>query len=222
MPRKGASPCTREGGCDDTDYWVSAFGGSLNWIRIAVAIGDDPDVHRLAERLNVRVAEAVGMVVLVLARFPEHAPTGNVAQIPASLVERWAGWEGERGAFDREWRGIFLVDDVWPAWEKHNGAALRDAQAARDRAAEYRRRKANDLLNAPPNGTENGSPNGSPLRTDGRTNITTGGRKRPKPDNGPPPLPFCAECGQGMGKRDPADLKLVILHRPECSRYVVA
>ena len=192
----------------------------MNWIRIAVAIGDDPDVHTLADRLGCRVAEAVGLVVCLLTRFPEHAPDGNLAQIPASLVERWAGWEGTRGEFDAAFRGIFLTDGVWPAWERHNGTALREAESSRLRAAEYRRRQADDLLNRTANGTANGTTDRTHLRTDGRTNLTTG---RSRARNGEPPAPyrtdpFCPECGQPMGKLHPDDTKLVQLHAPTCSR----
>lgn len=181
----------------------------MNWIRVSVMLGDDPRVHTLAAALGVRAAEAAGLLVLLLTKFPEHAPDGNLAHVPASLTERWAGWEGERGAFDAAFRSHFLTDGVWSAWEKHNGAALRDAEASRLRAAEYRRNR----LNSSPDGTANGSQNGtvdrSPLRTDGRTNITTG-RSRAKNGNGhdPPPRPpvplsdglgfappFCAVCG---------------------------
>lgn len=106
----------------------------LNWIRISVALGDDPKVHRLAEALGCRVAEAAGLLVLLLSRFPEHAPDGNLAQIPASLVERWATWDGDRNAFDSAFRSIFLTDaGVWAAWDKHNGRALTKLERDRER-----------------------------------------------------------------------------------------
>jgi hypothetical protein len=121
----------------------------------------------------------VGLVVCTLAKFPEHAPDGNLTQIPPTLIERWAGWEGKRGRFDAELRSIFLTDGVWSAWEKHNGTAMRDAIASRKRAADYRRKQAEELAQSTANGTPNGTANGAHLRTNGRTNITTGGRKRP-------------------------------------------
>ena len=94
---------------------------------------------------------------------------------------------------------------------------MRDAVAARKRAQEYRRRNAEQLLESSGNGTANGSPNGSLLRTNERTNLTTGGRKRgfqqPEPYA---PRPFCESCGGGMGKVNPDDLKLVIIHAEGC------
>jgi len=175
----------------------------LNWIRVAVAIGDDPDIHRLADALGCPVTQSVGLVVLALTKFPEHAPDGNLAQVPDSLIERWAGWDGERGKFAAALRQTFLnPQGVWVAWEKHNGAAMRDALAARARAAEHRRRKANELLDTP-NGTGNGSPNGSPLRTNERTNLTTGGGKRLNSE----PAPY------NLGGNPPKGRTLVIMRR---------
>jgi hypothetical protein len=138
-------------------------------------------------------------------------------------VERWAGWDGERGRFDAELRRIFLKDGVWTSWEKHNGSAMRDAVRARERAAEYRRRNAEQLLESTANGTANGSPNGtgygSVLRTNERTNQTTGGRKRHLNGNDREPYippPFCSACGQGMGKATPDATRLTILHAEGC------
>ncbi len=194
----------------------------MNWIRLAGASADDPDIHELADGLNVRVAEAVGLVVSTLVRFPEHAPDGNLTQLRDSLLERWAGWEGDRGKYAAELRRIFLTDGMWSSWEKHNGAAMRDAMRARERAAEYRRRNAEQLLESTANGTPNATENGSVLRTNERTNQTTGSRKRGFPQ--PEPFktePFCPKCGGGMGKATPDATRLTIIHRETCADAVV-
>lgn len=49
---------------------------------------------------------------------------------------------------------------------------------------------------------------------------TTGSRKRLFHNELAPykPDPFCPECGQGMGKANPDDTRLTLLHTPECSR----
>lgn len=189
----------------------------MNWIRVAVAIGDDPDIHELAARLNVPVAQAVGLVVCTLARFPEHAPDGDLTQLRDSLLERWAGWDGERGQYATELRDIFLTDGIWASWEKHNGAAMRDSAAARKRAADYRRMNAERLAESTANGTPNGTPNGSLLRTNERTNLTTGGRKRLF-HNEPPAAnaPWCVEC-QGVVVQQANGLPKKV-HTLECSR----
>lgn len=169
--------------------------------------------------MDVRVAEAVGLVVSTLGKFPEHAPDGNLAAVPPSLVERWAGWEGERGRYHAALHEHFLNDHgVWGAWEKHNGAAMREAEASRERARKWRtERLENDARTA--YATPNGTPDRTPLRTDGRTNQTTGSRKRGYPQ--PEPFktdPFCPECGQGMGKANPDDTRLTIVHKKGCTR----
>ena len=196
----------------------------MNWIRVAVAIADDPDIHLLAAALGVRVAEAVGLVVGLLTKFPEHAPDGSLATVPDSLVERWAGWDGERGAFAPEFRRLFLTDDgVWSAWEKHNGAAMRDAQASRERAAAYRRRQADALLDSAANGTPNGSADGSHLRTDVRTNKRTVGASAKTATYAPGHVnlsaaPFCHECGDGELREVKGQRRPVRCHLPTCSR----
>jgi hypothetical protein len=189
----------------------------MNWIRVAVAIGDDPDIHELAGRLNVPVSQAVGLVVCTLARFPEHAPDGNLTHLRDSLLERWAGWDGEKGQYATELRDIFLTDGVWASWEKHNGSAMRDAIAARKRASDYRRQTAERLAESTANGTPNGQANGSLLRTNERTNQTTGGRKRPF-NNEPPAVnaPWCVEC-QGVVVQQANGMPRKV-HTPECRR----
>ena len=125
----------------------------MNWIRVAVGIGDDPRIHAIADMLAVRIPEAVGLVVMLLTRFPEHAPNGSLAGVPDTSVERWGGWSGERGEFANAIRFTFLdADGLWLAWEKYNGAALREAEDARHRMREARRAKK-------PNRSPDGTPN---------------------------------------------------------------
>jgi len=216
--------------------WGLAF-SLMNWIRIAVGIGDDPEIHKLASRLAVTPHEAIGLVVLLLTKFPEHAETGDLSEIPDSLLERWAGWSGERGAFAQGCRETFLNDaGVWEAWEKHNGAALREYKATRERAAEYRRRRAAELLttgDATPDSTAYGKADGTPnrkvLRTDGRTNLTTVGRSRALNGNGTTyapghspanldPPPFCASCGEGELVAVPGQKRPVRRHAAGCTQ----
>jgi hypothetical protein len=190
----------------------------MNWIRIAVAIGDDPDIHDLADALNVPVSQAVGLVVCTLAKFPEHAPDGNLAQLRASLVERWAGWDGERGRFDAELRRIFLKDGVWTSWEKHNGRALQKLERDRERLR-TRREESSDSSASVAHLSRNGR--AVVAGTDGRTDEVQlrGGRKRHLNGNDREPYvppPFCSACGQGMGKATPDATRLTILHAEGC------
>jgi hypothetical protein len=115
----------------------------VNWIRIAVGMKNDASVSRIADACKVRVAEAVGCVVNVLAELPAHARDGNLANTPDRLIEQWAVWEGKRGAFASAFRE-HLTDEncVVRAWEKHNGAAIREADTKREEARKWREKKA--------------------------------------------------------------------------------
>lgn len=193
------------------------WSGCVNWIRVAVGIADDPDVHRLAETLGVRVAEAVGLLVGCLARFPEHAPEGDLRRVPATLVERWAGWEGERGVFDAALRETFLnADGVWESWNKHNGTALKKLERDRERLRQQREERADVMAKLA--GVSRDS-SASVAGTDGRTDeLPKWGRKRGKYEELAPykPEPFCKHCGGGMGKKQETDTRLTIIHREDC------
>jgi hypothetical protein len=185
----------------------------MNWIRIAVAIGDDPDIHELADALGVRVAEAVGLVVGTLVRFPEHAPDGNLGPLRDTLIERWAGWEGDRGRFAIELRRIFLNDEgKWEAWDKHNGKALQKLERDRERLRQKRDESENVAR-------QMRDARAVVAGTDGRTDEVQlrGGYRRkaltPEPFRTDP---FCSTCGGGMGKATEDAKRLTIIHREDC------
>lgn len=184
----------------------------MNWIRVAVAIADDPDIHELADALGVRVSEAVGLVVSTLVKFPEHAPDGNLTQLRDSLVERWAGWEGEKGRYAAELRRIFLTEGVWTSWDKHNGKALQKL----DRDRERLRQKREDMANVA--GLSRDS-RAVVAGTDGRTDeLPKGGWRKRHLTNEPPAAnaPWCVEC-QGVVVQQANGMPRKV-HAPECSR----
>ncbi len=109
----------------------------MNWIRIAVGMQDDPKMADLAEALKVRLPHAVGLVVCTLIQFPDHAIDGDLSRIPASTLERWAGWHGKAGAYSTAFRAVLCTNGVVAAWEKHNGAPIRRSISN----AEYKRQE---------------------------------------------------------------------------------
>ena len=113
----------------------------MNWIRIAVGIMDDPKVQQLADALSVKLPHAAGLLVGVLVQMPDHAADGDLSGISASTVERWAGWHGKAGAFDKHFRLILCTGNTVSQWEKHNGAAIRDAARNAKNAKAYRERQ---------------------------------------------------------------------------------
>lgn len=113
----------------------------MNWIRICVNIADDPAVGAIADACDIPLAEALGGVVAVLCKLPAHAEDGALAGIPDRTLEKWANWEHERGAFARAFREAMCDEHgVVKAWDRHNGSAIREAKAARERMRESRKK----------------------------------------------------------------------------------
>jgi hypothetical protein len=151
----------------------------MDWVAIDVHIAGDAVTHRLADQFRLRVAEAAGLLTLAFAGMAQHAQDGSLTDITDSQIESWALWHGKRGAFATFFRAQ-LTDDTGTvrAWEKYNGAAIREARAARERMQAYRARKRSEReANSTANGSGNGTPNGAPNSTangtrDVRHNLT--------------------------------------------------
>jgi hypothetical protein len=115
----------------------------MNWIRVARNIGTDARVGRVARACGVRRAEAVGLIVNVLTKLPDEARDGNLAGFDTDELEVWAGWECAAGLFGAAFlEHMCTPDRVVRAWEKHNGAAIRDADKARDRMKRAREERS--------------------------------------------------------------------------------
>lgn len=111
----------------------------MNWIRIATKMKGDPRMGALASACKVRIHEAVGLVCCALMEFPDHARDGNLVQVPDVVLEQWALWTGRPGIFAQAFRAQLCDEDgVVRAWEKHNGAAIREADRTRERARAWR------------------------------------------------------------------------------------
>jgi hypothetical protein len=134
----------------------------MNWIRLATTMKGDTSVHQLAHRLTKGdVPKVIGHLQCLLSELPAHARDGDLRAIPDSLLEQWAMWGGKRGAFADAFRTIMCSDrTVVRAWDKHNGAAIREADRNRRNVAAYRERKRND--DDDPTG---GTPARHPVRT---------------------------------------------------------
>jgi len=114
----------------------------MNWIRMATRMKSDPKVGRIAMECGVPMSHAVGLVCCTLMEFPEHARDGDIAHVADVILEEWAGWRGEPGRFSAVFRTQFCdATGLVASWDKHNGAAIREADAARERAATWRETK---------------------------------------------------------------------------------
>lgn len=112
----------------------------MKWVRVAVNIGTDPSVGIIADALGVRRSHAVGLCTLVFVQMPEHARNGDLSGVSASTLETWAGWHGKKGAFAAAFRAhLCTPEGLVKAWDKHNGAAIRESDATRERVANLRK-----------------------------------------------------------------------------------
>lgn len=143
----------------------------MEWVAIDVHIAGDAVTHRLADRFRLRVAEAAGLLTLAFAGMAQHAQEGELADVTDSQIEAWAMWHGKRGAFAAFVREQLCDEDgTVRAWEKYNGANIREAKAARERMREYRaKKKAERERLRSANGSQNGTANGT---RDVRHNMT--------------------------------------------------
>jgi hypothetical protein len=134
----------------------------MPWIRLETGMKRDPRIWLMAEELKRDVGAVVGYVANVLAELPEHARDGDLSQVPDALLEDWALWPGKKGAFARCFTAHLCTDRTVRAWEKHNGSALRAADATRTRVRAYRERNATS--NASGNALRNAASNPSTER----------------------------------------------------------
>lgn len=142
----------------------------MNWIRTAVTMKGDPSVHAIAaECCKGDIPKAIGHLQCLFSELPAHARDGDLSGVSPLTLEQWALWTGKRGAFDRAVRSHLCTTQVLRSWDKHNGAAIRDNDAARERmkarreaGREAKQQQQQQLDREPtPKRSANGSANGS-------------------------------------------------------------
>jgi hypothetical protein len=106
----------------------------MNWIKMAVSMKGDPSVHGIAKDCCKHdIAKAIGHLQCFFAELPAHARDGDLSTVDAMTVEQWALWSGKRGAFNEAVRKHLCEGGRLRSWEKYNGAAIRENDAARER-----------------------------------------------------------------------------------------
>jgi hypothetical protein len=107
------------------------------WIRVDVAIRSDPNVAELADRLGMRMAEAVGCCLLLWAGIAEHCPDGDISRLSNGALERMAGHERAehkaRQPFAEVFRELFTNDGMVRGWRDRQGKLLERAEKDRAR-----------------------------------------------------------------------------------------
>lgn len=143
----------------------------MNWIRVAVGIGRDPSLLRVAEALGVSVPLTTGSVVLVLTAMAEGCKNGDLSTVSDSTLEGWAMWRGKRGRFAAEIRAHLCdAQGVMRSWDKYNGQKLREMEADAERKRQWRaERRASGGRPVDETKTSGGRP---PLRDETRRDET--------------------------------------------------
>jgi len=117
----------------------------IGWVRVDAGIADDAKISQIAGLVGADDAKTIGHMVQLWAKMVNQAKDGDLSIVPDDKLEKWAGWSGRRGRFAAAVRSV-LCDEhgVMRAWERHNGAPIRkaDADLARKNAAKYGLRSA--------------------------------------------------------------------------------
>lgn len=92
----------------------------MDWIRIDTGAPDHPKVRRLARKLAIPVAVAVGHLVTFWAWCGRQREDGWLGDLEAEDIADAAGWTGDAEAFVAALRAAGLIDDA------ENGAELHD------------------------------------------------------------------------------------------------
>lgn len=122
----------------------------MKWIRVASQVAQDDKVWAIADAAGCDGFKVIGHLVTLWGVMTEHAKDGDLSDTADTLLERWAQWDGARGVFADAVRA-HLCDDrgVVAAWERYQGAALReaeqDAESARARRAAQRAARRGDV-----------------------------------------------------------------------------
>lgn len=117
------------------------------WLRIDSDYPRDPRVGRLAAELRIPLHEALGKVLIVHCSMAEHAPDGDLSDIPDETINGWVGWPAgtsrrATATFAHAFRQFFLAEDGVDESYAFGQAKLNDrAEKQRERTRLWRERK---------------------------------------------------------------------------------
>lgn len=118
------------------------------WIRIDSDYPRDPRVGRLAAELRIPLHEALGKVLIVHCSMADHAPDGDLSEIPDETINGWVGWpvrtsrRAPATTFARAFRRFFLDKDGVDESYAYGQAKLYDrAEKQRERTRLWREKK---------------------------------------------------------------------------------
>lgn len=119
------------------------------WIRVVANMGQRKVTARLSSVLRTSAglsrgasrAAAVGYLVMLWGSVAENTTDGRVDDVPDELLEDWAGWDGEPGAFARWLREHHVTDGRINDWDEYAGALEDRREKDRERKRRQRQRE---------------------------------------------------------------------------------
>lgn len=206
------------------------------WIKLYAAVFTHPKTRRLAKRLDVSPAAAVGHLASLWAFTAEFAPDGNLSRFDQEEVELGAGWDGTDGRFikaaiasgylDKNGSDSLSIHD----WSDYGGKLVERKAAERKRSAD---RRAAAQQPTDDRSTTDGRPpveqcTTAPSRAPARMSARAGQREEreerdltpPTPPDCPQPVDNCPEQEQGeeqapSEEQEQGSLE-ALRHNPHC------
>ena len=118
------------------------------WIRLHVDLFEHPKTARLARRLEINKVQTVGHLAALWSWALRYAPAGEITAYDADEIADGALWDGDSKRFleeleackwlERNDRGEVRIHD----WEEYGGRLLETKIRNRERAREYREKRA--------------------------------------------------------------------------------
>ena len=115
------------------------------WIRIDTDIAANRKTLVLRTSIGRPTPTTVGHLTMLLSRLADNESDGYIGDLPAEVIEEWAGWDGEPGLFDRAFRESFVTDGVIDGWAERQGTLMARQRKDRERKREERARKVREL-----------------------------------------------------------------------------
>lgn len=113
-----------------------------SWIKMRTNLQTDPRVSRIALRLSISKATALGGLFMLWALADEHTEDGEIRGMTGDLIDDYTGTPGLASALvDAGWLELLEDSALIVNFTEHNGSSAKRRASDAKRAASYRGRK---------------------------------------------------------------------------------
>lgn len=109
------------------------------WIRVNARLADDADVRAFGRTLFpdlpgwIAVEAACGLLCTLWGRVIDEQEDGDLSQRDDDVIEEWAKWRGDAGAFASAFRAAFTRNGVIRTWAEYQGPLIARRKLDRER-----------------------------------------------------------------------------------------